>query len=216
MWVLRLKLRHDCTIANRCRKFRCLSYSLSIGNWSEGGYYYTTERHTLEGEPRQVRRFLEDLKKDPKVAGLEIAGNTLFFIGKDRHRIPSSFYNPKIFFTKPVFVDRQGFEYWEVASHEKKVLGEFLDGMKKQGYPHLQILYFRKVLLDNIYFPAIAPGLTEKQKRVFELACENGYYDIPKGTDLAHLAKALKISIATCQEHLKRAEAKIIPKLRGF
>ena len=56
------------------------------------------------------------------------------------------------------------------------------------------------------------PQLTEKQKRVFELAVEEGYYDIPKRTELKKLAKLVGISLATYQEHLKRAEAKIIPK----
>ena len=75
-------------------------------------------------------------------------------------------------------------------------------------------LYTSWTKLNNIYFPAIAPDLTDKQKRVFELAIENGYYDIPKRTDLKKLAQIMKIAIATYQEHLKRAEAKIIPKLK--
>jgi len=58
------------------------------------------------------------------------------------------------------------------------------------------------------------PPLTEKQKRAFELAIEQGYYDIPKRTDLKKLSKLMKVSLATFQEHLKRAEAKIIPKLQ--
>ena len=60
----------------------------------------------------------------------------------------------------------------------------------------------------------MAPDFTDKQKRAFELAVENGYYDIPKRIDLRRLAKVMEISIATYQEHLKRAEAKIIPKLK--
>ena len=75
------------------------------------------------------------------------------------------------------------------------------------------MLQFKEIKLNNIYFPAIAPDLTEKQKEVFELAIKEGYYDIPKRTDLIKLAKIKKVSIATFQEHLKRVEAKIIPRL---
>ena len=121
-----------------------------------------------------------------------------------------------MFFTKPVFVDKQGYEYWEMASYDRDVLSEFLNGVKKQNYEHLEILQFKNIQLNNVYFPAIAPDLTDKQKRAFELAVWEGYYDIPKRIDLKKLAQLMKISLATFQEHLKRAEAKIVPKLRVF
>ncbi|MBA7607984.1 hypothetical protein ES703_15156 [subsurface metagenome] len=89
-----------------------------------------------------------------------------------------------------------------------------MNELEKQPYEHLEILQFKNIKLDNIYFPAIAPSLTERQKEVFELAIKEGYYDIPKRTNLIKLAKAMNICVATFQEHLKRAEAKIIPKLK--
>ncbi len=216
MWVLKLKIKHDCTIGNRCEKFGVISYSLPLGNWKEKGCSFTSERHTLESKSESIKEFLEDIKKDKRVNNLEISGNTMFFIGKSKEKIPSSFYNQKMFFTKPVFVDKKGYEYWEVASYDRNILSDFLKKLKKQSYEHLEILKFKNIRLDNIYFPAIAPNLTEKQKEVFELAVEEGYYDIPKRTDLTKLAKIMKISVATYQEHLKRAEAKIVPKLKDI
>lgn len=214
MWILKLKIKHDCTIGNRCEKFNVISYSLSLSNWREGKFEYTSQRHTLEGDPKNVKRFITDLKKDKRVTSLEIAGNTLFFIEKRvKEKIPSSFYTPKMFFVKPVYADKKGYEYWELGSWDRKVLSGFLEGLKKQKI-ETELLQFKDTKLNNIYFPAIAPDLTEKQKRAFELAVENGYYDIPKRTDLKRLAKIIEISLATYQEHLKRAEAKVIPKLK--
>lgn len=213
MWLLKLKIKHDCTIGNRCEKFKVNSYSIPLSNWKENNYFYTSERHTLEGNQENIKEFFIDIKKDKRVKNLEISGNTLFFIGKSKERIPSNFYNQKMFFPRPVFVDKEGYEYWEVASYNRNVLSGFLKILQKQDYEHLEILQFKNIKLNNIYFPAIAPNLTEKQKNVFQLAVENGYYDIPKRTDLKKLAAIAKISLATYQEHLKRAEAKIIPKL---
>jgi len=213
MWVLKLKIKHDCSIGNRCAKYMVMSYSIPLGNWQEKRYFLTSERHTLEGKPEAIKEFFNDIKKDKRVTNLEISGNTMFFIGKYKERIPSSFYSQKMFFTKPVFVDEQGYEYWEVASYDRRVLSNFLEQLEKQHYEHLEILLFKNIKLNNIYFPAIAPELTEKQKEAFELAVKEGYYDIPKRTDLIKLAKLIKISVATFQEHLKRAEAKIIPRL---
>ena len=213
MWLLKLKIKHDCAIGNRCKEFKVLCYSIPLGNWKEKSYSFTSERHTLEGAPKNIKKFLKDIKKDTRVKDIEISGDTMFFIGKYKEKIPSSFYTQKMFFTKPVFVDEQGCEYWEVASYDKNVLSEFLNGLEKQHYEHFEILQFKNVKLDNIYFPAIAPDLTEKQREVFKLAVKEGYYDIPKRTDLIKLSKIKKVSIATFQEHLKRVEAKIIPKL---
>lgn len=214
MWILKLKIRHDCTIGNRCKKFNVTSYSLSLSHWHEGKIEYTSQRHTLEGDSKNIKNFITDIKKDKRVTNLEIAGNTLFLIEKRyKEKIPSSFYNPKMFFVKPVYVDKDGYEYWEMGSYDRNILSKFLDDLKKQHYAHLEILQFKDILLDNIYFPAIAPDLTKKQKRAFELAVEEGYYDIPKRIDLKKLAQIMKVSLATYQEHLKRAEAKIIPKL---
>ena len=214
MWILKLKIKHDCTIGNRCKKFEVISYSIPLSSWKEKEYSFTSERHTLEGKPKSIKKFFKDIKKDKRVTNLEISGNTMFFIGKGKEKIPSSFYIQKLFFTKPVFVDDKGYEYWEVASYDRNILSNFLNNLKKQHYEHLEILQFKNIKLDNIYFPAIAPDLTERQKEVFELAVKEGYYDIPKRTDLIKLAKIMHISVATFQEHLKRAEAKIIPKLK--
>ena len=213
MWILKLRIKHDCTIGNRCEKFKCISYSLPLGNWKEKSFYYTSERHTIEGDQENINKFILDLRKEKRVTKLEVDKNTVFFIGRSKQANPSFFYTQKIFFVKPVYVDKNGYEYWEIGSWERKVLTDFINGLKKQKI-ELKLLYFKDTKLNNIYFPAIAPDLTDKQKRVFELAIENGYYDIPKRTDLIKLAKMMKVSIATYQEHLKKAEAKIIPKLR--
>lgn len=216
MWILNLKIKHDCTIGNKCEKYNVISHSIPLGSWKDKNYYYTSERHTLEGNSQNIQKFVQDIKKDKKVTNLETSKKTLFFTGKSKEMIPSSFYNQKMFFTKPVFVDKWGYEFWEVASYDKGVLSSFLKILRKQKYDYMEVLKFKNVQLDNIYFPSVAPNLTEKQKRAFELAVENGYYSIPKRTDLNKLAKLMKISIATYQEHLKRAEAKVIPNLTNF
>lgn len=55
--------------------------------------------------------------------------------------------------------------------------------------------------------------LTPKQLEVFELACRNGYYDIPKKITLEELAEDTGLHPATLAEHLHKAEAKLLPIL---
>jgi len=213
MWILKLKIKHKCTIADRCEKYKVSAYSIPLGSWTEKQYNYVSGRHVLCGSPELIKKFVQSTKKDKKIAKVEISGNAIFLIEKSKEKIPSFFYIQKIFFTKPVFVDEKGYEYWEMAAYKKNILTEFWNKLKKEHYIFIEMQQLKNISLDNLYFPAVAPKLTEKQKTAFDLAVKEGYYDIPKRADLKKLSKIMKISLATYQEHLKRAESKIIPRL---
>ena len=55
------------------------------------------------------------------------------------------------------------------------------------------------------------PRLSNKQREAYQLAVENGYYKFPRKIGLEEMAKIMKISVSTFQEHLRKAEEKIIP-----
>ncbi len=212
MWVVGISLKHDCVIGNRCEKFNCITFSISLNHWNEKGYHFVAHRHTIEGNEKDVDAFIKDLKKDKRIVNLEISNNTIFIVEKRRGEgIPSSHYDPRIFFVKPVFVDRKGVEHWEVASYEKEVLMKFLDNLRKEKGIHVDLEKFHNVKLDTIYFPKIMPSLSPKQRESYQLAVEEGYYRYPRKATLKKLAQKLNISIATFQEHLRRAESKILP-----
>lgn len=212
MWIAKLKIKHDCTIGNRCKRFKCFSYSIPLGSWRHNSLEYTSERHTIEGDEENVKEFITDLKKDNRVKNLEVSKNTVFFVGtRKKGKIPSAYWNQKIFFVKPVFVDKEGFEYWEIASCKKEEITAFIDGVKKEKGLTLEIQKIQKAPFADIHFPRTMPNLTQKQKRAFELAIENGYYKFPRKSDLGKLAKIMGVSVSTCQEHLRKAEEKILP-----
>ncbi|TAL58378.1 MAG: hypothetical protein EPN86_00240 [Nanoarchaeota archaeon] len=212
MWIVKLRIKHDCTIGSRCKKFNCVSFSLSLNNWEDKDYFFTSQRHTIEGKNKDIGSFLRDLRKDKRIVNLEISKNTVFFIERrKRGDIPSSHYNPKMFFVKPVYVDRKGYEYWELASWKKETLMKFLKELQKEKNIEMQIEKFHNVKLDSIYIPKILPKLSEKQKEAFQLAIENGYYRFPRKSSLLSLSKIMGVSIATYQEHLRKAEGKIMP-----
>ena len=58
---------------------------------------------------------------------------------------------------------------------------------------------------------SVNPHLTVKQKKAFELAVNNGYYEYPRKITLSQLASILGISFSTYQKHLRKAEQKILP-----
>lgn len=131
MWLLKLCIKHDCTIGNRCARFKCSSNSISLSAWRDSKYEYTAQKHELLGSPKRVQAFLQDLKKDRRVFNMKTLGRQCYFIEKRRRKeIPSSSYNPALFFTKPVSVDTRGWESWELASREKKTLEDFLESLR--------------------------------------------------------------------------------------
>ncbi|MEM0475536.1 MAG: helix-turn-helix domain-containing protein [Candidatus Norongarragalinales archaeon] len=56
-------------------------------------------------------------------------------------------------------------------------------------------------------------GLSEKQREAFLLATKRGYWNTPKRVDIAELARESGVDEATFSEHLRKAEAKLMPLL---
>ena len=212
MWITRLKARHDCIIGNRCRQFGVTTLGAPFNVFIENGVTHSPQIQTVYGKEEAVKEFIEDLRKDKRVKNLEVEGNTVFLIEERKEKIPATFYNPKLIYVKPVFVDKQGFEYWEVASWKKEIIARFIRGLQK-AIKEFEVLKIKQTKLTDIYFPHLGPKLTKQQKRALEIALEAGYYEWPKKADLAKLAKAMGVTVQTYREHLKRAEEKLMPNL---
>ncbi len=55
--------------------------------------------------------------------------------------------------------------------------------------------------------------LSDKQLEIFRLACDYGYYEMPKKITIEELAERTGISQSTLAEHLRKAEKKLLPIL---
>ena len=47
MWVAKIKLRHDCIIWNRCRKFNIMMQSLDLNDGEKDGRVFTSSRNDI-------------------------------------------------------------------------------------------------------------------------------------------------------------------------
>jgi len=213
MWVLKLKLMHDdCHIVPRCKKFNVTSYAYPTSHYKRNLKHILTGIHFLEGEEKNRKRYFTDLKKDKRLKKLEISGSIYSY----ELRLPKGgeqvqlYYSNALSFVKPVINRYDGFEYWEVASYEKKILIKFANEVKKH-MDYFEILKFKNEKIKDIYFPNVMPSLSKQQKKAIELAYKLGYYSYPKKVELKDLAKECGISIPTFQEHLRKAEIKLLP-----
>ncbi len=214
MWVAKFKIKHDCILGNRCEKFKIILQSSNPSVYREKNKVISSSMHYMSGEPKQINSFIKDLKKDKKVVGLERKGHMFFLLEKaDKKAV--KYYNPKIMFTKPVIMDAQGYETWEIASWQRKEIENFVEKVEKD-FKNFELLKMKEIKIDNVFFPRLMPNLTDLQKRAIELAIEKGYYKTPRQVDLRKLARMMDISLSTYQQHLRTAEQKLIPNLISY
>jgi predicted DNA binding protein len=170
--------------------------------------------HYASGEEAKVKGFIADLKRDPKVILAEEKGRMFFLLEKADSKAVK-FFNPKLIFIKPVLLDKNGWETWEVGSWDKKIVSDFVNSVKKE-MPESKLIKFVRTKLDQVFFPKLMPDLTEKQKRALELAVEQGFYQTPRKIGLRKLAEIMGVSLSTFEQHLQAAESKMMPNMLEY
>ncbi len=219
MWLLQLTLRHNCIIGNRCRKFKCTSTGYPLDSYNEKGYTYALHFEKIDGSQKHTLSFFEDLRKDKAVTHIEINNNTVFFLYKTKEKktLPGqlSHAEKKIFHTQPVFVDKHGFEHWQVCTWEREDSTHFIKFLKENTHDltDFKIEKVEKTKLAEIFFPQVMPEITPNQKKALDLAIQEGYYDYPRKIELKILATMMHISFSTYREHLRKAEKAVLPKV---
>ncbi|MEK6808383.1 MAG: helix-turn-helix domain-containing protein, partial [Nanoarchaeota archaeon] len=93
------------------------------------------------------------------------------------------------------------FEYWHVGIINRDIIPTMIEELRKMG--KMRVLYLGEVDFAHRL-------LSKQQKKVFNLAFESGYYNIPRNTTISKIAKSLKLNSSTVGEHLIRAENKLI------
>ncbi len=210
MWLLKLSLLHDCIIGNRCKKFHCTSIGYALDSFKEAGYTYYLHFEKIEG--KKTNEFLLDLKHDSHVVHFESNNNTVFFIYKTKETgvMPAqlSLSAKKVFHVKPIFVDKEGVEHWEVATWNREDITAFISYLKKSTHNLFSFTIDKivKTKLNDIFFPTVMPALTAHQKKAMDIAIKEGYYDYPRHSELDMLSKIMGISLSTYREHLRKAE----------
>jgi len=215
MWKAKIAVYDENGVfASRAKKFNVGIYGYMLNYYADKGSYYFTLLAFIDGDEELREKFIKDLKKDKKCDKIENQGNFLIARGKEskskkKKKYISLFYNPLLIQMKPFVVYPNGWEELELASFERKHLEGIINISDKKF--NLKLLYIKKEKLDSIGILSVFPKLTEKQRNAVEFAIANGYYEYPRKIDVQDLAKKKKLSFSTFQEHLRKAENKLIP-----
>lgn len=214
MWVARFRLRDEEDIYSPL----CLRYTLDFFAVPYSLFLRRRQIHTfiggvLSGSVDRKQKFVQHLQKDKRVRSVEQYRDFLFVhaihpLSRETRAEIEIFYHPQYIRVKPVHLSSDGWEYWEVACFDRAELVKLV--MAAEKYYSGELFFIRKEKMRAIASLALAPDLTEKQFAALELAYKEGYYTYPHTLTMTALAGHVHKSYATFQEHLRKAEQKLV------
>jgi len=214
MWKAVFEGSHKtCLIAPLCNKYNVTDFVYLVAAWEDKDYFYHTDTHILQGKEENKKKFIQDYKKNKSIIKSEQKGN--FIITVTRRPSWMAAYTPlwdkRIIQIKPVVQKTDGTELWELACWDKEPLTNIIKRLPKEF--KIKLKSIQQTKLNEIFLPHIMPKLSDRQKEVIQLAVKRGYFNFPRKINLDGLAKELKLSKQTVQQHLRIAEKKLVPFL---
>ena len=115
---------------------------------------------------------------------------------------------------------RQGWEHYTVIAFDEDDIRALLDDLRadrdiellsKAAIAEKQIPHSMLTPVDQLF-----DDLTDRQLAALQLALERGYYEQPRGTSLRDIAGQTSVSKSTYEEHLRKAENKLLTNAGRF
>jgi predicted DNA binding protein len=209
MWVAEFKVWHEESVTlELVKKFgvRVTAYYLNTWKRARGGLG-VTKVLLVKGARR--REFIDEFVKEIAFDVKHVCGDEVFYaIDNPGDSYHSLLFDENVFMTRPILIEG-GYEYWSVASWDKKKLKNLAakaKRMKKKSFVKLLSLKERDV---DLLLPTAFDRLSPRQASVFLAAVASGYYAFPRRISAEQLAAKLGKRPSGVREHLRRAEEKI-------
>ena len=121
---------------------------------------------------------------------------------------------------QPPTVHRQGWEEYSLiafdeddirALHDDLAADREIEVVSKTGLEESEIPHSMLTPIDRLF-----GELTDRQLAALQLALENGYYEQPRNCSVADLAEQTTVARATFEEHLRKAENRLLNSAGQF
>lgn len=215
MWVAKFKLKDDKEDIHSplCEKYQVEMFGFPLTNYEKSGKINLLISATISGSEENKDKFYNDLKKDKRVKFAErykdfILMQTIHPFSREARREIKIFYNKEYILIKPVHIDKEGWEHWEVGCLDRVELNKIINAAIK--YYNGKLISVKDEKIKNITNLEFSPNLSEKQFETIKLALNEGYYNYPRKLTIPELAKKMGKSYSSFQENLRRAENKIV------
>ncbi len=208
------RITHDCPFANISRKYP----SLEMCSWCNGEHD-VYELHVENGEEydaivKEISKLgeLVEESSDQQKAHLIIETCSCTrenSVGKNLQDFDLLHVSPIVY--------SKGWEYYRIIVFRHEDLKKFLERMEERGFVYEIV---RKIPFDGfiassltLTADALFSELTDKQMDALLTAHNCGYYLFPRKNDVQSIAAKKRVPRTTFQEHLKKAENKIVASL---
>ncbi|OLZ39714.1 XRE family transcriptional regulator [Natrinema saccharevitans] len=121
---------------------------------------------------------------------------------------------------QPPTIHRQGWEHYSVIAFDEGDVRALIrdlesdrdiDVLSKTAIEEQQIPHSMLAPVDQLF-----EDLTDRQLAALRLALESGYYEQPRKTSLRELAERTSVARSTYEEHLRKAENKLLTNAGEF
>ena len=115
---------------------------------------------------------------------------------------------------------RQGWEHYTVVAFDGEDIRELLGDLRSDR--EIELLAKASISEKQIPHSMLAPAnqlfenITDRQLAALQLALERGYYEQPRKTSLRDLAEQTAVARSTYEEHLRKAENKLLTNAGQF
>jgi len=121
---------------------------------------------------------------------------------------------------QPPTIHRQGWEHYTVIAFDESDVRALLQDLEDDR--DIEVLSKTAITEQQIPHSMLAPvdqlfeDVTERQMAALRLALESGYYEQPRKTSLRDLADQTAVARSTYEEHLRKAENKLLTNAGQF
>ncbi|MBI2445305.1 helix-turn-helix domain-containing protein [Candidatus Micrarchaeota archaeon] len=217
MWVAEFRVWHESShVLKLTSELDVTVLSVYLSLYKKGRSTFINKVFSVSGPdaPEYIRRMCEKTSASiSRYVVHHVEDNYVFFsipLDPDTISYHAWVLDDRTFFIRP-FVLKGGYEYWTVASWDKKALtGLFKRAKAASESAKIELLSLKQSAVD-LFVPDALQRLGHVQANVLQNAITQGYYGYPRKVSLKQLAKNVGLSPATIREHLRKAEAKILP-----
>ncbi|MGQ9552413.1 MAG: helix-turn-helix domain-containing protein [Candidatus Bathycorpusculaceae bacterium] len=208
------KVTHDCPFGNISRKFP----SLQMFVWCNREH----EIYEVIVEKREdYAAVLGEISKLGEVTEVSSDRKKIYLVAKPcnctvENSIGKNIDDFNLLHVLPV-VYEQGWEYYRIIAFKHEDVNGLLQRFEERGFAFeiLRKVPFNGFIASSLTLTADAlfSGLTEKQMDALLVAYTDGYFQFPRRADVQAIASKRRVPRTTFQEHLKKAENKIIKSI---
>jgi len=208
------KVTHECPFCNISKKYP----SLKMFVWCNREHEVI---EIISDKPEEYLAMIEEISKISKIVVKMSNGHKVHLVMTKCFCTMENSVSKNIDMCNLLHISPevygQGWEYYHVIAFRHEDLKELLQRLQERGFV-VEVL--RKVPFDGLIASSLAltadalfSDLTEKQVDALLSSFSMGYYRLPRKADVMTIASRKRVARTTFEEHLRKAENKLITSL---